>query len=121
MNNLGRYLTIVSILIFLSSILAHAQTSQVSGQVHDTTEAAVAGAAVTLTRVETGDHRTIVSSEEGYYSFPLLLPGRYQLKVENEGFETQNETGIVVETGAISAVNVTLKVGSKTQTVDVDA
>ena len=121
MKNLGRYFTIVSFLLLLRGANAFGQTSQVSGQIRDTSDAAVAGATITLNRTETGDHRALVSTSEGYYSFPLLLPGHYDLKVEKEGFETQNQTGIVVETGAISTVNVTLKVGSATQTVDVDA
>ena len=53
--------------------------------------------------------------------FPHLLPGHYELKVEKEGFETQAENRIVVETASISTVDVTLKVGSATETVSVDA
>jgi len=41
--------------------------------------------------------------------------------VEKEGFETQAENRIVVETASISTVNVRLKVGSATETVRVDA
>jgi hypothetical protein len=99
----------------------YAQNSQVSGQIRDTTNAAVPGAKVTLTRVETGDHREGLSTEQGYYSFPLLLPGHYDLKVEKEGFETQKEAGIVVETASTATVDVTLTVGAVSQTVDVDA
>jgi hypothetical protein len=49
------------------------------------------------------------------------LPGHYELKVEKEGFETQAENRIVVETASISTVDVTLKVGSATERVSVDA
>ena len=107
--------------VFAGVLSLQAQTSQVSGQVRDTSQAAIPGAKVSLTRTETGDHREIESSGEGYYSFPLLLPGHYDLQVEKEGFEAQRQTGIVVETGAISTVDLTLKVGSSLQTVDVDA
>jgi hypothetical protein len=41
--------------------------------------------------------------------------------VEKEGFETQAENRIVVETASFSIVGVTLKVGSATETVSVDA
>lgn len=70
---------------------------------------------------KTGDHRDNISTNEGRYSFPLLLPGHYELKVEKEGFETQAENRIVVETASISTVDVTLKVGSATERVSVDA
>jgi hypothetical protein len=119
MKNLGRFLMFIGLLAGAGAL--HAQETQITGQVRDSSQAAIAGAKVSLTRTETGDHREATSGGEGYYSFPLLLPGHYGLKAEKEGFETQNQTGIVVETGNTSTVNVTLKVGSSTQTVDVDA
>jgi Carboxypeptidase regulatory-like domain/TonB dependent receptor len=120
LGNLGRGL-IVAALSAAGAGFAHAQNSQVSGQIRDTTQAAVPGATVTLRRADTGDHREITSTNGGYYSFPLLLPGRYDLRVEKAGFETQTQTGIVVETGSISTVDVSLKIGAETQTVNVDA
>jgi len=98
-----------------------AQNAQISGQVRDSTRAAIAGAKITLTRTETGDRREAISTDEGYYSFPLLLEGHYDLKVEKEGFQSQTETGIVVQTASISTVDITLAPGSVTESVDVNA
>jgi hypothetical protein len=119
MKTLGRFLVLIAIVAAVSAL--HAQDSQVSGQVCDSSKAAVREAKVTLTRVETGDRREGISTDQGYYSFPLLLPGHYDLKVEKEGFDTQRETGIVVETASISTVDVTLTVGTVSQSVNVDA
>ncbi len=119
MRKLGRIFG--SILLAVTGIATYAQDSQVSGQIRDASKAAVSGAQVTLTRTETGDHREAVSTDEGYYSFPTLLPGHYDLKVAKEGFQSQIQTGIVVETASISTVDVTLVVGSVSQSVDVDA
>jgi Carboxypeptidase regulatory-like domain/TonB dependent receptor-like, beta-barrel len=119
MKKLGRLLIFIGLLTGVAAL--HAQETQVTGQVRDVSQAAIAGAKVSITRTETGDRREVTTGGEGYYTFPLLLPGHYGLKVEKEGFETQNQTGIVVETGNTSSVNVTLKVGSSTQTVEVDA
>jgi outer membrane receptor protein involved in Fe transport len=119
MKVLGRVWVFALFLLVAAGV--QAQDSQVSGQIRDASKAAVSGANVTLTRNETGDHREVVSTDQGYYSFPLLLPGHYDLKVEKEGFEVQVQTGIVVETASISTVDVTMAVGSVTQTVDVDA
>src|ERR1700722_13358311 len=105
----------------ISTSIASAQTSQVSGQVVDASNAVVPGALLTLTRVETGDTRQEHSTNEGYYSFPLLLPGHYDLKIEKDGYETQDQKGIIVETGTVSTVNVTLAVGALDTTVNVDA
>ncbi|MGA2344560.1 MAG: carboxypeptidase-like regulatory domain-containing protein [Candidatus Sulfotelmatobacter sp.] len=88
MKILGRVLLFIWV-VAAASITLKAQDSQVSGQIRDASQAAVAGAQVTLTRVETGDHREVTSGIEGYYSFPLLVPGHYDLKVEKTGFETE--------------------------------
>ena len=104
-----------------ASSTAFAQTSQVSGQVVDASHSVVSGADLTLTRVETGDTRQQHSTSEGYYSFPLLLSGHYDLKIEKDGYETQDQKGIIVETGTVSTVNVVLAVGAVAQTVDVEA
>jgi hypothetical protein len=114
-------LTIVGLGLLVATSLASAQTSQVSGQVVDASKAVVIGAQLSLTRVETGDTRQEHSGSEGYYSFPLLLSGHYDLKIEKDGYETQEQKGIIVETGAVSTVNVTLAVGAIAQTVSVDA
>ena len=121
MKALGRTLLLTWLIALGADATLHAQNSQVSGQIRDTTQAAIAGAKVTLTRLETGDHRDATSTGEGYYSFPLLLPGHYDLKVERDGFAPQTQSNISVETGAISNIDVTLAIGSNSETVSVDA
>jgi hypothetical protein len=120
MKMLWRAAVLVLLAASAASVL-WAQDSQVSGQIRDGSQAAIGGAKITLTRVETGDRREVTSGEEGYYSFPLLVPGHYNLTVEKDGFQTETQNGIQVLTGSVSAVDVTLKVGSATQVVSVDA
>src|SRR5450631_2125807 len=119
MKRLG-HVPAVLVAVLVATTL-QAQNSKVSGQIRDTTNAAVAGAKVTLTRIETGDHRETDSTGEGYYFFPTLLPGHYELKAEKQGFQAQTQSGIVVETASVSTVDVILNVGSEAQTVNVDA
>jgi outer membrane receptor protein involved in Fe transport len=96
-----------------------AQTSEVSGRIQDSSQAAISGAKVTLTRIETGDHRAALSTADGYYRFPLLLPGTYEVLVEKDSFQTQTRTGIKVETGSNTTVDVQLEVGAVSQSVTV--
>ena len=105
----------------LSTCALFAQTSSVSGRVLDASKAAIAGAQVTLIRVDTGDRREAVSSNEGYYDFPLLIPGIYSVTAEKAGFDKETATGIKVETGEVSNVDIALLVGSVSQTVDVES
>ena len=118
MKNL-RYLLQVVLLSLAALAPLAAQNSEISGRVLDPSKAAVNGAQVTLIRSDTGDRRSALSSAAGYYTFPLLIPGTYELAVTKEGFQKQNRTGITVETGQVSTVDVELAVGSVTQSVDV--
>ena len=120
MKRLAQVLLLMGVIAAAATSL-HAQSSQVSGQIVDTSHAGVPGAKVTLTRVESGDKREKISGTEGYYSFPLLIPGHYTLNVEKQGFQSQIQSGIVVLTASITTVDVTLQVGLETQTVNVEA
>ena len=68
--------------------LLHSQglTGQVSGTVVDQTSAAVANASLTITSSVTGQSRTTKSNADGYFVFPELLPGVYDLAAEAAGF-----------------------------------
>jgi hypothetical protein len=118
MNKLRYLLPTVFLLLAALCPLA-AQNSEISGRVLDPTKSAVNGAQVTLIRTDTGDRREAVSSAEGYYTFPLLVAGTYEVSVAKEGFKKENRNGITVETGQVSTVDVDLEVGSVTQSVDV--
>src|SRR5580704_2767676 len=74
--------------IVLSATRTNAQSSQISGQVVDQQSAALSGANLTISRLETGEQRQAISSGQGYYSFPLLPPGHYDLMAERDGFQT---------------------------------
>jgi len=95
--------------VFAVTLGAYAQSSQVSGEIVDPAKAAIPGVSLTLTHVETGEQKHTLSSDAGYFSLPLLPTGHYELTAEKSGFESQRHTGIVVETGAITTVDVTLQ------------
>src|ERR1700733_6146215 len=105
MNNLRHFLKALILLVSALSPIA-AQNSEISGRVLDASKAAVGGAQITLTRTDTGDRRSTVSSTEGYYTYPLLFAGTYEVSVTKEGFQKENRTGITVETGQVSTVDV---------------
>lgn len=98
-----------------------AQTSEVSGRILDASKAAISAARVTLVRIETVITARRFPSAEGYYSFPLLVPGTYSVTVEKEGFQKQTASGVTVTTGSVSSVDVELTIGSVVQSVNVDA
>ncbi|MBV8844854.1 MAG: TonB-dependent receptor [Bryobacterales bacterium] len=109
------------VVLTLATSGIYAQNSEISGRILDPTQASVQTAVAVLTRADTGDRRETVSSAEGYYAFPSLTPGVYDLTVQKEGFRSQTSKGIVVETGEVSSVDVTLELGDVSQSVTVDA
>jgi hypothetical protein len=88
-----------------------------SGTVYDTTGAIVPAAKVTLTGA-TGT-RSLDSDGSGNFSFPLLIPGIYSVKVEKQGFKAADVKNIEVFTDRTTAIRVTLQPGELSQTVEV--
>jgi Carboxypeptidase regulatory-like domain len=95
--------------------------SQLSGAVRDSSNAAIPGAEVTVTKTDTGMMRTLVTSVDGDYTFPNLPVGPYQLKVVLQGFNTYVQDGIVLQVGSNPVINVTLSVGNISEQVTVTA
>ena len=110
--------------LVISAMPAWAQstsTGTVSGQVTDQQNAAVPGAEVVLLDVATNAPRTTSTNEAGRYSFANVPPGIYDISVSNPGFAQARVTGQKVTVGLVLTVNVTLKVGSVSETVRVTA
>jgi hypothetical protein len=100
---------------------AQTTTAQVSGQVTDSTSAAVPQASVTITNTSTNESRKIETGSTGSYVIPLLPPGNYTLTVEKQGFQTAQFPGLVLQVNQTLAVDAVLKIGAVTQTVTVEA
>ena len=126
-NGLGlRIAAILVALLIVSGGLAvaiHAQAvgAALSGLITDERGGAVPGATVSIKNVATGVIRDTSSNTDGFYSAPNLLPGMYEVRVKAQGFQTLVQKEISLTVGAQQALNVSLKVGQLTQTVEVNA
>jgi hypothetical protein len=74
---------------------------------------------VTLANPETGFIREFTTPDSGVYSFTLIPPGTYQLKLEKTGFDTYLQSNIVLAVGQVSSLDPRLQVGSITQAIEV--
>lgn len=70
-----------------------------SGRVLDGNGHPVIGATVTVTEVNTGTERSVVTNQEGQYSILRLKPGLYKLKAEFSGFRAVERTNIETMSG----------------------
>src|ERR1700719_1890069 len=94
-------------------------TSAIVGQVTDATNAAIPGATVTITNLETSLQRIAKTDEPGRFNFPQLKPGTYSVKVEAEGFAAQQNEHVFSGLGQKQTVNFMLKIAESSQTVEV--
>jgi hypothetical protein len=92
-------------------------TGTVSGQVTDPQNSAVSGAEVTLLDVAKNTALTTVTNEEGRYVFVNVHPGLYDLSVSKTGFIRAKAPGQKVTVGLVLTVNISLQLGSVTETV----
>ena len=89
----------IIVLAFAVPAIAQGGRAEINGTVIDTGNAVVPGATITVTEENTGLQRTTISSSDGKYAVPTLLPGRYTIKAELQGFQTATQTGLVLLVG----------------------
>ena len=92
-----------------------------SGLVTDEQGGPVANATISIKNAGTGVAREVSSNADGIYSAPNLLPGEYEVTVTATGFQTLTEKGITLTVGGQQSLNLSMKVGSLSQTVEVNA
>ena len=113
----------VALLTFASATLpcaiAQTPTGTISGQVRDPSAAVMAAARVIATATETGTTRTTLTNADGDYQLPLLPIGTYRIRVEAQGFESIERSGLTLAVDQHMELNFTLQVGSVTNTVTV--
>ncbi len=103
-------------------ILAQGETtSAIAGQVTDASNAAIAGATVTITNRETGLLRTAKTDDQGRFNFPQLNPGTYTVKTEAQGFDPQLKDNVSSGLGQKQTVNFTLKVAESKLSIEVSS
>jgi hypothetical protein len=89
-----------------------------SGVVRDQSGAVIPGAAVTVTKTDTGVTLTTKSTATGFYEFQGLIPGPYLLTVQSAGMQ-KFEGKLIMQVAQRAAVDVNMQVGTATQTVTV--
>jgi Carboxypeptidase regulatory-like domain len=124
-RNLLNYSTrflMITILCFLSIGLAFAQagTGGITGLVSDSTGAVIPSAPVKAVNTETGAELNTTASEDGFYKFTLLKPGKYAVSVKSGSFAEQ-KLEVEVQVGRTTDANFTLGASGVSATVEVTA
>ena len=91
----------------------------ISGVVKDPSGSVISDAKVTVTETRTGQIYRTQTGAQGFFTFPVLPVGQYELEVEATGFRDHRRKGIVLDTSAALTLDTVLEVGSATETVSV--
>jgi Carboxypeptidase regulatory-like domain/TonB dependent receptor len=111
---------LVSLLLLASSsLLAQTFRGTILGTVTDPQGAVVSAAKVTVKNVNTGLERTTTTSPDGSYAVPELPIGTYTVTVNQSGFQTSVTSGVAVDVAGERRVDVALKPGQVSETVEV--
>ena len=100
---------------------AQGTTAQIVGKVVDQTGSVIPNVTIDVQNTGTGLGRTVTSSGSGEYVIPSLPVRSYSLKTVATGFKTYSQSGIILEGGQQARVDITLQIGSISETVQVSA
>lgn len=106
---------------YTSEVRAQAVYGNISGTVTDPSGAVVAGATVTIRSTERNTTDTVQSNESGLYVKERLLPGIYEVRVEQAGFKQAIISTVNVNVDTTTPVDVQLSTGEVTESVTVSA
>lgn len=91
------------------------------GTIKDAQGGIVPGATVTLTSTQTQQSRTTVTDGSGFYTFPNLTAGRYEIVVELSGFKKISRSNVQLDAAGSVSLDFILETGALTEEVTVTA
>ncbi len=115
---------LAGVLCLAGPAAVHAQTTSasVSGSVSDSQGGLLPGATVTLTSRTQGNTYTATTDKEGRFTFPIIRPDTYVLKVTLSGFKSAERTNVVVNSNdKASTGDIALSVGGIEENVTVES
>src|SRR5271154_1752560 len=112
-------LTVVGIAGLLTPAMSQEVTAGIVGTVTDSSGAPINGAVVTVRDTERGTLWTATTSNAGAYNITLLPVGTYEVKVTAPGFQTALHPPFVLVLDQTARVDVHMKVGKISETVEV--
>jgi hypothetical protein len=111
----------VLILLCLPHAVWAAAGGSLSGTLKDPSGAVVQAATITLVNTALRSEYKAISNEQGFYSFPSLSVGHYDVTIEATGFRTQTKTNLTVDIAAALRMDAVLVLAKNSETVTVEA
>jgi hypothetical protein len=116
--------TILAALLLAASLVsavAQDTSATITGRITDPSGAAVANAKITATDADRGTMFRTQTNTDGIYNLPRLPIGRYEVRVEANGFQTAVHPAVSLALGQTASIDVALSIGQLSQQVVVTA
>ena len=107
------------LVLFVSLATAQRTTGTLRGQVLDPQGASVANARITVSNQETGVVFNAVTSSAGAWNVPNLIPGKYSINAQAQGFRNLLRRDVVVLADRDNTADIQLQVGTASEVVEV--
>src|SRR6202158_2064013 len=119
-RKLAKILVPLVVIAFGLSLEVYAQVTgaTLSGTTSDSSGSVIPGAQISIKNTATGITKDVLTDSDGYYTAPNLAPGTYEVRVTAKGFNTVVSM-VTLAVGAQQQLNIPMKVGETTQTVQV--
>jgi hypothetical protein len=114
-------LIVACVALVAAPAAAQMDRSTVSGTVKDAQGGVVPGVTVTAVSQATKQPTVVVSDAGGFFAFAGLMPGKYDISAELDGFKKATRAGVQLDAGAAVAVDFALETGAISETVTVTA
>jgi hypothetical protein len=112
---------VIAILSGMPLLQGQTVSASISGHVSDESNAAIPDATIKITNVDTRIMTTARTGSAGFYVFPSLQPGNYEIKVSKSGFRDTLIPHISLGVQENISRDFVLTIGSTTETVTVNA
>src|SRR5258708_7577093 len=114
----GTLLALVCLILFTAVSFGQGVSGRLQGTIQDGSGAVIPNASISVTNQDTGVTNKYVSDARGEYIANLLPPGNYKVEVSAPGFRTTVSSGNVVTVDAAARVDVSLQLGTATESVE---
>jgi len=106
---------------FCGCALAQVDTATITGRVTDPSGSVIPNVQITVVQTTTNFSFQTVTNGDGIYRVQSLQPGAYQITYQAQGFKQLVRSNINLRTGDVLPEDVSLEVGTTTETVKVSA
>ncbi|MBS1794416.1 MAG: TonB-dependent receptor [Acidobacteria bacterium] len=111
----GVFCALIICLFALGGVFGQEFRATITGTVSDPNGAVIPGATVTVKNIETNVATTARTNDDGSFTVPFLLPGKYSVSAAGSGFKTSIRENITLNVDDKLTVDFQLEIGTEAE------